>query len=146
MLYLQKSKLKILVAENESHIADDLKNSLERMGYEVSGIGNSGEEVINLVSEGKPDLILMDIILDGSLDGIETAEVLSVKYDIPVIYLADFNDRDTLQRVKITEPYGYLMKPFDSRELEIAIEMAFIKRGISFEGTSDSLFPAIITN
>lgn len=146
MLYMQKSKPRILIAENESIIADDLKNSLKQMGFDVYAIGSTGEEVIRLVQEGKPDLILMDITLKGSLDGIETAEVLSIKYNIPVIYLADYNDRETLHRAKITEPYGYLIKPLDSRELEIAIEMAFIKRGISFEGSTDPSFPAIVIN
>jgi DNA-binding NarL/FixJ family response regulator len=143
---MQKSKPKILIAENESSIADELMNSLTQLGFQVLAVGSTGEEIIRLVKENKPDLILMDITLGGSLDGIETAEVLSIKYDIPVIYLADYNEREILQRAKITEPYGYLVKPLDSRELEIAIEMAFIKRGISFEGTSGSLFPAIVIN
>lgn len=143
---MQKLKPKILIAENERMIAIDIKNSLHRISCEVIGIVSSGEEVIRKVNEKKPDLILMDITLDGSLDGIETAEILSSKCDIPVIYLADYSDRETLQRAKITEPYGYLVKPFDSREIEIAIEMAFIKRGVSFEDSSESQSYTIFTN
>jgi CheY-like chemotaxis protein len=139
-------KPKILIAENEKIIAIDIKNILHRIGCDVLEIVSSGEEVLRKVKEEKPDLILMDISLDGSLDGIETAEVISSKYDIPVIYLTAFNDRETLQRAKITEPYGYLVKPFDSREIEIAIDMAFIKRGVSFENSSDPIFPAIFSN
>jgi DNA-binding NarL/FixJ family response regulator len=143
---MQKVKRKILIAEDENIIAIDIKNILHRGGYTVLGIVSSGEEVLRKVQEERPDLILMDISLGGSLDGIETAEVLCNEYDIPVIYLSAFSDRETLQRAKITEPYGYLVKPFDSREIEIAIDMAFIKRGVSFEDSSDEAFPAIFTN
>ena len=143
---MQKLKPKILIAENERIIAVDIKNSLHRMGCEVMEIVSSGEEVIRKVKEEKPDLILMEITLDGVLDGIETAEIISSKYDIPVIYLTAYSDRETLQRAKITEPYGYLIKPFDSREIEIAIEMAFIKRGVSFEDSSEATFPVIYNN
>jgi len=143
---MQKLKPKILIAENERIIAIDIKNSLHRMGYEVMEIVSSGEEVIRKVKEVKPDLILMNITLDGAFDGIETAEIISSKYDIPVIYLTAYGDRETLQRAKITEPYGYLVKPFDSREIEIAIEMAFIKRGVSFGDSSESPSYTIFTN
>ncbi len=143
---MQKLKPKILIAENERIFAIDIKNSLHRMGCEVMEIVSSGEDVIRKVTEEKPDLILMDINLDGALDGIETAEIISSKYDIPVIYLTAYSDRETLHRAKITEPYGYLVKPFDSREIEIAIEMAFIKRGVSFEDSSESPSYTIFTN
>ena len=143
---MQKSKPKILIAENENIIAIDIKNTLHRIGFEVLDIVGTGEEVLRKVKEELPDLILMDIFLDGALDGIETAEILSAKYDIPVIYMTSLNTRETLQRAKITEPYGFLLKPFDSREIEIAIEMAFIKRGVFFEDQADSMFPAIFTN
>ena len=143
---MQKLKPKILIAENERMIAVDIKNSLHRISCDIIGIVSSGEEVISKVNKEKPDLILMDITLDGAFDGIETAEIISSKYDIPVIYLANYNDRETLQRAKITEPYGYLVKPFDSREIEIAIEMAFIKRGVSFEDSSGSQPYTIFTN
>ena len=143
---MQKLKPKILIAEKERIIAIDIKNSLHRMGCEVMEILSSGEEVIRKVKEEKPDLILMEITLDGVLDGIETAEIISSKYDIPVIYLTAYSDRETLQRAKITEPYGYLIRPFDSREIEIAIEMAFIKRGLSFEDNTNRLSYTIYTN
>jgi DNA-binding NarL/FixJ family response regulator len=143
---MQKLKPKILIAENERIAAVDIKNSLHRIGCEIMEIVSSGEEVIRKVKEEKPDLILMEITLGGALDGIETAEIISAKYNIPVIYLASYSDRETLQRAKITEPYGYLIKPFDSREIEIAIEMAFIKRGVSFEDSSESPSYTIFTN
>ena len=143
---MQKLKPKILIVEKERIIAIDIKNSLHRMGCEVMEILSSGEEVIRKVKEEKPDLILMEITLDGVLDGIETAEIISSKYDIPVIYLTAYSDRETLQRAKITEPYGYLIRPFDSREIEIAIEMAFIKRGLSFEDNTNRLSYTIYTN
>jgi len=143
---MQKLKPKILIVEKERIIAIDIKNSLHRMGCEVMEILSSGEEVIRKVKEEKPDLILMEITLEGALDGIETAEIISSKYDIPVIYLTAYSDRETLQRAKITEPYGYLIRPFDSREIEIAIEMAFIKRGLSFEDNTNRLSYTIYTN
>lgn len=143
---MQKIKPKILIAENEKIFAINIKNSLHRMGCEVMEILSTGEEAIRKVKEEKPDLILMDITLDGSLDGIETAEIISSKYDIPVIYLTTYNDREILQRAKITEPYGYLIKPFDSREIEIAIEMAFIKRGVNFGDNSEPQSYTIFTN
>lgn len=143
---MQKSKPKILIAENENIIAIDIKNTLHRIGFEVLDIVSSGEEVLRKIKDEVPDLILMDISLDGALDGIETAEILSAKYDIPVIYMTGLNTRETIQRAKITEPYGFLLKPFDSREIEIAIEMAFIKRGLYFEDKTDSMFPEIFSN
>jgi len=143
---MQKLKPKILIVEKERIIAIDIKNSLHRMGCEVMEILSSGEEVIRKVKEEKPDLILMEITLEGALDGIETAEIISSKYDIPVIYLTAYSDREILQRAKITEPYGYLIRPFDSREIEIAIEMAFIKRGLSFEDNTNRLSYTIYTN
>ena len=136
-------KAKILVAENERIIAVDIKNSLQRLGFKVTALVSSGEEVLKKVKEERPDLILMDITLDGSLNGIETAEIITTNYNIPVIYLTAYGDRETIQKAKITEPYGYLIKPFDSREIEIAIEMAFIKRGISFEDSSGPIYPVI---
>jgi len=136
-------KAKILVAENERIIAVDIKNSLQRLGFKVIALVSSGEEVLKKVKEERPDLILMDITLNGSLNGIETAEIITTNYNIPVIYLTAYGDRETIQKAKITEPYGYLIKPFDSREIEIAIEMAFIKRGISFEDSSGPIYPVI---
>ncbi len=143
---MEKPRPKILIVENENIIAIDIKNTLHRIGLDVLDIVSSGEEAIRKVNDVIPDLILMDISLDGALDGIETAEILSAKYDIPVIYMTGMNTRETLQRAKITEPYGFLLKPFDSREIEIAIEMAFIKRGIFYEDKADSAFPAIFAN
>jgi|SRR5690554_4277721 len=143
---MYKFRPKILIAENEKIIAIDIKNSLHRIGFEVIDIVTTGEEVLRKVMSETPDLILMDISLDGALDGIETAEILSTKYDIPVIYMTGLNTRETLQRAKLTEPYGFLLKPFDSREIEIAIEMAFIKRGLYIEDTPESKFPEIFSN
>jgi hypothetical protein len=136
-------KAKILVAENERIVAIDIKNSLQRLGFKVTGLVSTGEEVMKKIKEEKPDLILMDIKLDGPISGIKTAEIIADHYNIPVIYLTAYSDRETLQQAKITEPYGYLIKPFDSREIEIAIEMAFIQRGISFEDTTGPIYPVI---
>ncbi len=121
------AKAKILVVEDEGIVAMDLKSRLQNLGYDVPDIALSGEEAIKKAGEIQPDLVLMDIMLTGDMDGIEAAEQIHVYRNIPVIYLSAFADKVTLQRAKITEPYGYILKPFDEKELHIAIEMALCK-------------------
>ena len=118
---------RILVVEDEIIVARDLKNILEAMGYVVTGMVASGGEAVRRVAETRPDLVLMDIMLGGSMDGIEAADAILAQYNVPVIYLTAYADSATLQRAKITEPYGYLLKPFAERELEVAIEMGLYK-------------------
>lgn len=118
---------RILVVEDEAIEALDIQQRLERMGYQVSGVAHSGEEGLRKAEELSPDLVLMDIMLPGKLDGVMTAERIRSRLDIPVIYLTAYADENTLQRAKITEPYAYLVKPFQERELHIAIEIALYK-------------------
>jgi len=120
-------KKKILIAEDELLIARDLKNNLERMGYTVTSMSVSGEGAVKHAKDENPDLVLMDIMLKGKLDGIDAAEKIHTQYNIPIIYLTAFADEKTLQRAKVTEPYAYILKPFDSRELHSSIEMALYK-------------------
>lgn len=119
--------IKLLVVEDESVVALDIKYRAEALGYDVVGIANSGEEAIKLTREKKPDLVLMDIILKGEMDGIEAAEIIKRDYNIPVVYLTAYSDRETLERAKVTEPFGYLIKPFEDRELHSTIEVAIYK-------------------
>jgi PAS domain S-box-containing protein len=120
-------KIKILVVEDESLVAKDIQNMLRGLGYEVMDVLSTGEEALVALRKSNPDLILMDIVLKGKIDGIVAAERIWETYEIPVIYLTAYADETTLSRAKVTEPFGYLLKPFDERELQTTIEMAFYK-------------------
>ena len=124
------SNSRILVVEDEGIIAKDIKNILSFLGYSVIGIASSGEEAIEKAMEMHPDLVLMDIVLEGDMDGVKAAEHIRDRFDIPVVYLTAYSDDTTLQRAKITEPYGYILKPFQERELYTTIEMALYKHKI----------------
>ena len=121
---------KILIVEDEGIVAKDIQNILKTLGYTVVGISSSSEDAIKKTDEMRPDLVLMDIVLDGNADGIETAKQIRNRFNIPIIYLTAFADEKTLQRAKITEPYGYILKPFQERELQITIEMGLYKHRI----------------
>ncbi len=123
-------KKRILVAEDEQVVALDIKNNLVRLGYTVLDVVSSGEEAIHEATESRPDLILMDIRLKGQMDGVSAADQIRSLFDIPIIYLTAYSDDDTLRRAKITEPFGYILKPLDARELHITIEMALYKHDI----------------
>ena len=120
-------KANIFIVEDESITAQDLQFTLEDLGYGVSGIANSGELAIQRVSEHQPDLILMDIRIIGELDGIATAEIISQRFDIPIIFLTAHSDDETLTRVIQTSPYGYVVKPFEEKELRTTIEIGLYK-------------------
>jgi signal transduction histidine kinase len=114
----------ILVVEDESIIARDIAGRLEMLGHEVSAIVGSGEEAIAQATVDPPDLVLMDIILQGTIDGIEAAERIQTDLNIPVVYLTAHADRETLRRAKFTEPFGYILKPFRDLEFDATVEMA----------------------
>jgi len=122
-----KRKNKILIVEDEYIIAIDLKKILVKLGYEVTSFVGKGEEALIKAEQEKPDLILMDIMLHGKLNGIQTAELIKQKFEIPVVYLTALIDEETLQKAKITEPGGYLLKPFEEKALHSAIELALYK-------------------
>lgn len=124
---------RILVVEDEIITADDIRESLQDMGYTVLAVVSSGEEAIIKVEEDAPDLILMDIMLSGEMDGIETAKQILLRFNIPVVYLTAYSDKTILERAKITEPFGYILKPFNERELQINIEIAFYKHKMERE-------------
>jgi len=121
------SKIRILVVEDESLVARDIQNMLQSLGYEVTGVVASGEQAIQKAAASVPDLVLMDIVLKGDIDGIAAAETLWEEYGIPVIYLTAYADDTTFERAKLTKPFGYLLKPFEERELQTTIEMALYK-------------------
>jgi PAS domain S-box-containing protein len=121
---------RVFIVEDEVIVASDIAATLKSLGYSVAGTARSGEIAIDKVSETKPDLVLLDIHLAGKLDGVQTAEEIHRTSDIPVIYLTAYADTALLDRAKLTEPYGYLIKPYDERELQSVIEMARYKHAM----------------
>ena len=117
----------VLIVEDETMIAMAIKRSLGKLAYKVTDIVKSGEEAIQRTRENRPDLVLMDIIIAGEMDGIETAERIRSEFYIPVVFLTAHADQNTLKRAKITEPFGYIVKPFRERDLQISVEMALWK-------------------
>jgi two-component system, LytTR family, response regulator LytT len=120
-------KIKILVVEDESIVAKDIQGSLKKLGYLVPTTVSSGEKAIEEIEENRPDLVLMDIMLKGQMTGIEAANVIKERFGIPVIFLTAYADENTLSKAKISEPYGYIIKPFKEKELQTTIEMAIYK-------------------
>ncbi|MBI3991381.1 MAG: response regulator [Candidatus Omnitrophica bacterium] len=121
------SKVKILIVEDEGIIAKDLQLRLKNLEYAIPYIAFSGKEAIKKAAEIKPDLILMDIILDDYMDGIEAADEIRRHFDIPVVFVTAYADEEILQKVKGAEQYGYLFKPFEEKTLYCTIEMALWK-------------------
>jgi len=115
--------INILVVEDESIVSKDIQNSLKKIGYNVIGSCNNAPEAIELAREHHPDIVLMDIMLKGPLTGIDAAEQIKL-LNIPVIFLTAYADEATLSKAKVTEPYGYILKPFKEKDLNISIEMA----------------------
>ncbi len=125
---IQKSKfmrkLNILLVEDEPLIADDLALTLEEIGYAIAGVCMSGEEALDTLKEKPVDLVLLDINLDGDIDGIEVAETILDKFSVPFIYLTSYSDEGTLTRAKATNPLAYLVKPINEKDLLTTIEIA----------------------
>ena len=119
---------KILIVEDENIVAKDLQKRLINLGYEVVGIASTGEDAVKKAIATMPDLVLMDVRLKGEMDGIEAASTLRFQYGIAVVYLSAYADNDTLKRASKTEPFGYVLKPFEERELHTTIEMALYRR------------------
>jgi CheY-like chemotaxis protein len=124
---------RIMIVEDETIVAADVRFSLERAGYQVCAMAVSGEDAIAKAQDTQPDLILMDISLQGELDGIQAAEAIHGQLSIPIIFLTAYADQDMLTRAKVSEPFGYLLKPFHPRELYTNIEMALYKAKMEAE-------------
>lgn len=124
------SRKSLLIVEDEVLVARDIKARLIRMGYDVIDMASKGMEAIEKALSLRPDLILMDINLRDEMDGVEAAIKIREQYDVPVIFCTAYSNEDTLERAKVSEPYGYVLKPFDNRELEINIEIALYKHRI----------------
>lgn len=124
------AKARLLIVEDEAIIVRDLQRRLENQGYVITSAVATGEDAIRKAAEDKPDLVLMDIVLLGEIDGIEAARQIRARLDIPVIYVTAYADDKIIERAKVTEPYGYILKPFDDRELRSVIEMAMHKHAV----------------
>lgn len=126
-------KKRILVVEDERLIAEDIKRTLNKLGYEVTDTVASGKNAFLSIEADRPDLVLMDIVLSGEMDGITAAEKIRNNYKIPVVYLTAYADQSTLNRAKQTEPYGYILKPFNNREILTIVEIAIFKHNIEMK-------------
>jgi CheY-like chemotaxis protein len=120
----------IVVVEDEYIVALDIRSFLERSGYSVAGVFASGEELLDRLDALAPDLILMDIKIRGALDGVETARIVQERRRVPVVLLTAYADDETVARAKMTQPFGYILKPFEERELRTAIEIALYRAGM----------------
>ena len=112
----------ILVVEDEKIVAADIASTLEGLGYSVPGVVSSGEEAVRRVGELHPDLVLMDIVLGGQMDGVQAARLLRQRFSIPVVFLTAFADGDSLNRARASEPFGYIVKPFTKATLEEKVQ------------------------
>ncbi len=118
---------RILIAEDEALVSSSLKNYLTKAGYEITAMVPTGEEAIKSVGHNKPDMVLMDIELAGRLDGIEAAKVIFICYNIPVVYLTGHSEDEIIEKVLETNPFGYVLKPYNPDELKSAISIALHK-------------------
>jgi CheY-like chemotaxis protein len=139
------TKIKILIVEDELLIAKNLSKKLQKLGYKVVSIVSSGEAAIQYANDTRPDLILMDIVIKGNIDGIEASAQIRDQFNIPVIYTTAYADDDTLERAEATGSYGYVIKPFKERDLHAAIKMALSKHQESLK-ISQSLAAAEALN
>ena len=126
-------KVNVLLVEDESIVAKDIQLSLKRLGYNVLGIENTGEKAISSSRKLDPDIIIMDIMLKGKINGIEASEKIRKEQNIPIIYLTAYADENTLSKAKITEPYAYIIKPYKEIDLHTSIEMALYKHSKELE-------------
>ncbi len=145
--------IKIMIVEDEAIVAEDIKHMLKSMDYQVPAVVSTANEAIQKAEETRPNLVLMDIMLKGKSDGIEAAQVIHKKWGTPIIYLTAYADEPTLQRAKLTQPYGYIIKPFEKKELKTNIEIALYKYNMEkklkesekkyrtlFEDSGDAMF------
>ncbi|MGJ3521760.1 response regulator [Nitratidesulfovibrio sp. D1] len=123
----ESSRPSVVIVDDEQIVALDIRRTLERLGYAVPAMAADGEEAVRVAGELRPDLVLMDIRLRGTMDGIEAAGRISTQYGVPVVFLTAFSDAATLERAKSCGPFGFLVKPFEERELHSTIEVALLK-------------------
>lgn len=141
------NKIKVLIVEDESIIAKDLQTILREAGYDVPYTAATSKEALKYTEEIKPDLILMDVVIKGSVDGISTAQVINGLYDIPIIFLSAYSDKMTLERARTIGSFGYLLKPCDEKELLIAVDFGLQKARMDrLIKTQNKLYSAALEN
>lgn len=131
------NKAKIAIVEDEAIVAEDIRQMLIGMGYEVAGIAATADEALKVAETELPNLVLMDIRIKGARDGIDAAEQMLAQYDIPVVFLTAYADERTLERAKATLPYGYIVKPFEEKDIKTVIETALYRH--TLQTTMDTM-------
>lgn len=139
-------RAKILIVEDENIVAFNIQHRLESLGYVVTAIINSGEAAIQSVAQNPPELVLMDIKLKGKVNGIEAAAKIRNRFQIPIVYLTAYRDNETIERAKLTEPYGYILKPFEARDLCTTIEVALYNHQMQQQRQERAQFLATTLN
>ncbi len=125
--------IKILVVEDESNVAQVMRIRLESYGFKVCDIVSSGRDAIRVAEALAPDIVIMDIRINGNMDGIETAHRIRSLIEVPIIYLTSHSDKDLLKRAQATKPFGYIVKPYDGKQLCVTVEMALSKHKLEME-------------
>jgi two-component system, response regulator PdtaR len=118
---------RIFIVEDEGIVVADLADRLRRLGYAVAGTAGTGESALEKIASSHPHLVLMDIFLQGQMDGVQVAQIVNDRFDIPVVFLTAHADDVTAHRAEATGPFGYILKPFDERELNVAIEIGLYR-------------------
>ena len=121
---------KILVVDDEAYIATMVEEQLTSMGYDVVGTTSSGQKSVEMSRKLRPELVLMDIVMPGMLDGIDASQIIKQELDIPIVFLTAYADDKFIERAKNIEPLGYIVKPFQKRELKAVIEVALVKKAV----------------
>ena len=124
---------KILIVDDEAIIILQLEKRLSSMGYTIAGMAASGEDAVEMARHAQPDLVLMDIVMPGKMDGIEAAKIISGELDIPVVFVTSYADDNIIEKAKSVRPYGYIVKPFNELEIKAAIEVALFRKATELE-------------
>ena len=119
---------RIMIADDDVTIQMELEEYLDHMNYNVVGVADNGDMAVTMARDLKPDLILMDVVMPGGIDGISAAQEIKEELDAAVVFITGFGDPEYIERAKLVEPFGYVMKPFDEKEISAAVEIALYKR------------------
>ncbi|MEO1263955.1 MAG: response regulator transcription factor [Bacteroidota bacterium] len=133
------TNIKVLIVEDETLVAEDIALNLQNIDFEVAGIAYNSEKALDMLALRHPDAVLLDINIKGTMDGIQLAEIINEKYHLPFIYLTSYSDKATIERAKVTMPYGYIVKPFDERDLLTSLEMAVYRHAQTNKNTPPGL-------
>ncbi len=124
---MPSEKTKVLIVEDESIVAKDIHNILQKNNFEIVGVANNADTALNYIAQDKPDIILMDIMIKGNMNGIELSHKIKEEYDLPVVFLTAYSDLSTLEKAKVVEPYAYITKPFKNADILSAIEITLFR-------------------